>query len=108
MTNSALYPVAVITIVSLITFGLRAFPFLIFGNRPLPESIQYLGRVLPSAIMTVLVIYCLRDTSFTQYPFGLPEIVASFSVIILQITRKNMYLSIVAGTLIYMLLLRLL
>ena len=101
MTSSALYPVAVIAVTALVTWALRAFPFLIFGKRPLPEM------VLPPAIMTVLVIYCLRETSFIEYPFGIPEIIASLLVIVLQLIRRNMYLSIVAGTVCYMILIRL-
>ena len=107
MTSSALYPVAVIAVTALVTWALRAFPFLSFGKRPLPEMVHYLGRVLPPAIMTVLVIYCLRETSFIEYPFGIPEIIASLLVIVLQLIRRNMYLSIVAGTVCYMILIRL-
>ena len=107
MTNSALYPIAVIAVTALVTWALRAFPFLVFGNRPLPEMVHYLGKVLPPAIMTVLVIYCLRETSFIQYPFGIPEIIASLLVTVLQMIRRNMYLSIVAGTVCYMILIRL-
>ena len=107
MTSSALYPVAVIVVTALVTWALRAFPFLIFGKRPLPEMVHYLGRVLPPAIMTVLVIYCLRETSFIEYPFGIPEIIASLLVIVLQWIRGNMYLSIVAGTVCYMILIHL-
>ena len=108
MTSSALYPVAVIAVTALVTWALRAFPFLIFGKRPLPEMVHYLGRVLPPAIMTVLVIYCLRETSFIEYPFGIPEIIASLLVIVLQLIRRNMYLSIVTGTVCYMILIHLL
>ena len=74
--NEVLYPMAVIAVVAIVTWILRAFPFLLFGNRPLPKTILYLGKVLPPAIMTVLVIYCLRDISFTRSPYGVPEIVA--------------------------------
>ena len=107
MTNSALYPITVIAVTALVTWALRAFPFLVFGNKPLPDMVHYLGKILPPAIMTVLVVYCLRETSFIQYPFGIPEIIASFLVIVLQLIRKNMYLSIIAGTVCYMILIRL-
>ena len=104
--NEVLYPMAVIAVVAIVTWILRAFPFLLFGNRPLPKSILYLGKVLPPAIMTVLVIYCLRDISFTRSPYGVPEIVACAMVAALQIIRRNMYLSIIAGTICYMILIR--
>ena len=104
--NSSLYPILVIGVVAAVTWGLRAFPFLLFGKKPLPKTIQYLGKMLPPAIMTVLVIYCLRDTTFGQAPFGVPEIVSCALVVILQIIKNNMYLSIIAGTVCYMVLIR--
>lgn len=104
--NNAFYPVAVISVIAIVTWALRAFPFLLFGRRPLPKTVQYLGRVLPPAIMTVLVIYCLRNTSFGEAPYGLPELIACALVVILQSVRKNMYLSIIAGTVCYMVLIR--
>lgn len=106
MNREWLYPLAVIVVVALVTWGVRAVPFILFGKRPLPPSMQYLGRVLPPAIMTVLVGYCLRNTDFGAFPFGLPEIVSCALVAILQFVRNNMYLSIIAGTLCYMLLIR--
>ena len=104
--NNTIYPLAVIGVIAVVTWALRAFPFLLFGNRPLPKVIRYLGKALPPAIMTVLVIYCLRDISFSQSPFGIPELAACALVVILQVTRKNMYLSIIAGTVCYMILIR--
>ena len=106
--SEALYPAAVIAVVALVTLSLRAAPFVLFGNRPLSGMTRYLGKVLPPAIMTVLVIYCLRNISFAQFPFGLPETAACALFVILQAARKNMYLSIVAGTVCYMVLIRVL
>ena len=104
--NNTIYPLAVIGVIAVVTWALRAFPFLLFGNRTLPKVIRYLGKALPPAIMTVLVIYCLRDISFSQSPFGIPELAACALVVILQAVRKNMYLSIIAGTVCYMVLIR--
>lgn len=103
--NDMFYLIGVIAVISIVTWALRAFPFLLFGNRPLPPAIEYLGKVLPPAIMTVLVIYCLRDTNMVQFPYGAPELASCALVIILQALRKNMYLSIIAGTACYMILL---
>jgi branched-subunit amino acid transport protein AzlD len=104
--SNALYPIAAIAVAALVTWGLRAFPFVLFGSRPLPKTLRYLVKALPPAIMTVLVIYCLKDASFGQYPFGIPELSAGALVVILQVVKKNMYLSIVAGTVLYMVLIR--
>lgn len=106
MNMNNLYPLAAIAITALVTWALRALPFILFRNRPLPKSIHYLGTVLPFSIMTILVIYCLRNIDFHSAPFGMIEIVSSLLVILLQCIKKNMYLSIIAGTVCYMVLLR--
>lgn len=106
--NNTVYLIAVIAVIAIVTWALRAFPFLLFGSRPLPKTIRYLGKVLPPAIMTVLVIYCLRDTNIGQFPHGIPELAACALVVILQVLKKNMYLSIIAGTACYMILLHVL
>ncbi|MBQ6393244.1 MAG: AzlD domain-containing protein, partial [Eubacterium sp.] len=87
--NNMIYPMAVIGVIAIVTWFLRAFPFLLFGSRPLPKIVQYLGKALPPAIMTVLVIYCLRNTTFRQAPYGIPELIACVLVVVLQIVRKN-------------------
>ena len=107
MTES-LYPAAAIAVVALVTWGLRAAPFMLFGSRPLPKAMRYLGWALPPAIMTVLVIYCLRNIAFDAFPFGIPELAACALVALLQIVKRNMYLSIIAGTVCYMVLIRVL
>lgn len=106
MSNSTIYLIATISIVALVTWGLRAFPFLVFRNRELPQLVRYLGYALPPAIMVILVCYCIRNTRFGVYPYGLAEIVSILLVILVHIKKKNMYVSIIAGTICYMLLIR--
>ena len=67
----------------------------------------YLGRVLPPAIIGMLVVYCLKDVSVTVMPFGLPEAVSAAAVVALQFWKRSSLLSILAGTLLYMLLIQL-
>lgn len=83
------------------TILLRFLPFLII-RKETPPYIAYLGRVLPPAIIGMLVIYCLKDVNCTAAPFGLPELIASFCVVGLQVWRRNSLLSILAGTILYM------
>lgn len=100
-----LHPILLIAVAALVTIGLRFLPFLIFGeNRQTPPIISYLGQVLPYAIMGMLVVYCLKDTSFTSAPFGIPEAVGCAVVALLHIWKRNTLLSIGAGTICYMLL----
>ena len=91
---------------SLVTIALRFLPFLIFRKRT-PPYITYLGRVLPPAIIGMLVIYCLRDVKLTSSPFGLPELIATVCVAAVQVWRRSTILSIFTGTVVYMILIRL-
>lgn len=94
-----------VAVMSVVTILLRSLPFLIFRERT-PQYITYLGKVLPSALIGMLVIYCLKDVSIMHSPFGLPELIAGLSVAGLQIWKRNSIISILGGTLIYMLLIQ--
>ena len=97
------HAVLTIAVCAVVTAALRFLPFLIFGeNRKTPEVITYLGRVLPYAIMGMLVVYCLKDMSFTSAPFGIPEIIGCAAVAGLHVWKRNTLLSIGAGTVVYM------
>ncbi len=96
-----------IAVMALVTMILRFLPFLIFGKKT-PNYISYLGRVLPQAIIALLVVYCLKDVSVMAKPHGIPELIAGTSVVLMQVWKRNSVLSILLGTAIYMLLLRLL
>ena len=45
--------------------------------------------------------------SFAAAPFGLPELIAAAAVVLLQIWRRSSLVSILSGTALYMLLIRL-
>ena len=95
----------IVAVTALVTIGLRFLPFLIFGeNRKTPEIVAYLGRVLPFAIMGMLVVYCLKNMSFVSPPFGIPELIGCAVVAGLHLWKRNTLLSIGGGTLCYMLL----
>lgn len=95
-----------IAVMSIVTIALRALPFLVFGKKT-PAYILYLGKVLPPAIIGMLVIYCLKDISFASAPFGAPELIAAASVVGIHIWRRNSLLSILTGTAVYMVLIQL-
>ena len=101
-----LHAAAIIAVISLVTIGLRGLPFLIFGGkRQVPKAVLYLGDVLPSAALGMLVIYCLKDLNFAAAPYGLLEIGACLVVVLVQAWKRNTIYSIIAGTVCYMLLL---
>ena len=61
-----LHSAKLIAVIALVTIALRFLPFVIFsGKRQTPAYISYLGKVLPFSIMGMLVIYCLRNISFS-------------------------------------------
>lgn len=86
------------------TMMTRFLPFLIFpeGKEP-PEFIQYLGKVLPYAVIGLLVIYCLKDVPGSG-TYGIPEFLAIVFIVLLHRWKKNILLSIGGGTVFYMLL----
>lgn len=99
--QSALF-FGIITATTVLT---RALPFLLFpSNKETPRYITYLGKVIPFAMIGMLVIYCLKNVSFVTAPFGLPEIIAIAVITTLHLWKGNTLLSIGAGTATYMLL----
>lgn len=83
----------------------RFLPFLVFpAGKPTPRYVRYLGGVLPGAVFGLLVIYCLKDVSLFSGSRGLPELIAVAVVAALHLWKRQMLLSIAAGTLCYMLL----
>lgn len=94
-----------ILMVVLGTMLTRFLPFLVFpAGKPTPKYIQYLGKVLPAAVFGMLVIYCLKDVSILTGSHGLPEVIAILVVVVLHYWKRQMLLSIVGGTVCYMLL----
>ena len=94
-----------IALCALGTMATRFLPFLVFSSRkPTPEYIRYLGRALPSAIFGMLVVYCLKNVSILSGSHGLPECIAIVAVVTLHLWKRQMLLSIAAGTVCYMLL----
>lgn len=106
MSASNLYGLAAVLICALVTILIRSLPFLAFGSRKLPPVVEYLGRVLPGAIMIILVIYCLKGVSFTTAPFGAPELISILLCAVLQYKLNNSIPSIFAATALYMVLIR--
>ena len=103
-----MHDVLLIVVAVLVTMATRFLPFLIFGeNRRTPPIITYLGKVLPFAIMGMLVVYCLKDVSFLSFPYGLPEIISCVVVAALHVWKRSSLLSIGGGTVCYMLLVQL-
>ena len=104
---SEIYILSAILVMAGVTILLRFLPFLIFGGRAkTPEFIEYMGKVLPYAIMGMLVVYCLKGISFNTVINWLPACVGVVLTEVIQIWKRNTIYSILAGTVVYMVLIR--
>lgn len=112
-----------ILVMALVTFLTRALPFLLFdrGESP-PKLVLYLGRVLPPAVIAMLIVYCLRNPALTVAPEltanmsniwaavvsffvgWAPQLISGVVVVLLHLWKKNDLLSIFGGTILYMIL----
>lgn len=97
--------VVIIVLVALTTLATRAIPFVLFPEgKKIPKAVEYLGKVLPPAVIGMLVVYCFKSVSIIENPFGLPELIAGMVVVLLHIWKRNNFLSIGVGTILYMVL----
>ena len=92
-----------IVMVALMTFALRAFPFVIFsGKKQLPDIMVTLEKQLPCAIMILLVVYCIKGVSFADASSWISTFAGVLVTALVHLKKKNVLLSILAGTLVYM------
>lgn len=100
-----LHSVCMVAVIALATMLTRFLPFWILnGKGKTPEWILRLSRLLPAAVLGMLVVYCLKDISFLSPPYGIPELLGCGVVALLHIWKRNTLLSIGVGTVFYMLL----
>ncbi|MEA4888030.1 MAG: AzlD domain-containing protein [Clostridiaceae bacterium] len=102
MMLTPLETILTLAVITAGTMATRFLPFLIFPeNKPVPKIVAYLGRTLPCAMAGFLVVYCLKNVSVLQAPFGLPETAALICIIALHLWKHNALLSIGVGTAVY-------
>jgi branched-subunit amino acid transport protein AzlD len=104
-TTEMLITIGAIMLGTMVT---RFLPFILFPEgRKTPPYIVYLGKVLPYAVIGMLVVYCLKAVDVRTFPHGIPEALAIAAIVVLHAWKKNTLLSIGAGTVVYMLLVQL-
>ena len=91
-----------IAVIAVVNFFTRVFPFLFFRKIDLPPYIIFIEKYFPSVIMTILIVYTLKDINFDMVPYGIKEISGILFTAILHLTLKNYLISIFAGTILYM------
>lgn len=91
---------------ALVLIFYRAFPFLIFSKREVPSAFKFVEKSLPPLIIAVLLVYCFKDLDFIERPFGAPNFIALAAVVLLHLWKKNSMVSIFGGTILFMVLSR--
>lgn len=94
-----------VIIIALTTFATRFLPFLIFPEgKKIPKTVDYLERVLPFAMIGMLIVYCFKDVRPFAPPYGLPEWIASVVLVLIYKLTRKMILTIGGGLIAYMIL----
>lgn len=100
--------IIIILVAGLSTFATRVIPFAVFGNRDIPKVVKYLGEILPTAIIGILIIYCIKDGYTGSFAFEpnilIPQLIGIAVTAVIHLWRHNTLLSIAVGTVSYMLL----
>lgn len=108
MTMTITQQIITVCMVILGTIATRYLPFMLFSSKkPTPKYIQYLGKMLPSAALGLLVIYSYKDVSVLGGSHGIPELIATAVIVLLHLWKRQMLVSIAGGTIAYMLLVQL-
>ena len=96
-----------IGVMAIVTYLLRLAPFILFAkHQSTPKWIVYLGKYLPPAVMGMLIIYSLKNISLFKVDQSVPVAIAIFITTILHLWKRNNLVSILSGTLVYMLLIQ--
>lgn len=97
--------VIMIAVAAVCTFITRVIPFALFGGKKeVPKFIKYLGDILPTAIIGVLIVYCLSDFAKGDINIIAPKLIGVVITAGIHLWKRNTLLSIAAGTISYMLL----
>lgn len=105
MQLTAAETLASIAVMSAVTFLTRALPFLLFdrGEHP-PKIVLYLGKVLPPAIIAMLIVYCMKGVTFSTPAGWIPTLLAGAAAVLLHLWKGNDLISIFGATGLYMVL----
>lgn len=99
------WAVLLMTAVTLLT---RAAPFIFFSHKKVPPYLLFLQQYMPPIVMALLVINSFRTIDWTIFPHGLPALAGALLTALLHLWKRQVLLSIGAGTFVYMVLIRIL
>lgn len=98
------YIIGFIAVATLATFATRAIPFLFFERHHKHPLLLHIGRYLPVAVMALLVVvFLVRSAHWSSPAFGLDALIPCLLVIGVHHWKGNALISILTGTVAYML-----
>ena len=104
---STAYYIAIIAAVAVCTFLIRLCPFIVFGRgSETPKNVLFIGNVLPTAMITILIVYCFKTIDFSNANTYVPQLISGILVAVLHFWKNSTLLSIGVGTVCYMILTR--
>ena len=95
------YVVSVIVAMGIVTFALRALPFVAAQWLQKHSVVQRLGEFLPLAIMTLLVVHSAAGSAQQHAGGPWPELAAVALTAVVQWRSRNALFSIALGTALY-------
>ena len=103
MSPDPLHAAAQVAAVALVTFLLRATPFILFGSgRELPPAVKRASAYFSPVIILGLIIWSYTGLEWrTAAPY-----LAGIAAVILELWKRNPMISILASTALYMVLVR--
>ncbi|MBQ4551344.1 MAG: AzlD domain-containing protein [Clostridia bacterium] len=107
--SPTLHALLILLVAGGVTFLIRALPFLLFGNgERVSPQLHFIGRTLPLSVIAVLIVYCLKDAILSSFSALWPQLIGILITALLHLWKHNNLISIAGGTIIYMILIRLL
>lgn len=94
---------AIIAVIAIANFITRFLVYFVMP-RKIPPFIDYISRALPSVIIAMLVVYCLKSTNFSAPNFALKETLSIAIIAALHLSLKIPIVSILGGVASYMIL----
>lgn len=90
------------------TYLTRVLAYALFRNKKPSPYFSFVQENMPLIIIVILFFYTFYGVNFTSFPYGFHVILACIFVFLLHLKFKSMLLSVVLGTIFYMLILRVL
>lgn len=99
------YIVAVALSLFLLSVVTRTLPFWFGKWFKENKTLAHIGRELPAYVMMLLVLYEIKLDSFVVYPYALPALLSLLLVVIIHLWYRQVLLSMLLGTVSYVILL---